>query len=538
MTLRLRLVVAIVCLATAGLALFGVVTYSLYSGSEYQSLDRQLRASVPVIAGILQPVPVGPGGFGGNGGDGGRGTGGTGAGNGGPFGGSQPSGSQPGGHHGPGGGGTQAPPILVPYGALYDSAGKRIATLPLDSESPSSPKLPAGAFTASHVGSPFATGSLSGSTGWLVLIARGSSGDFVVVATPTTNVVSSLHDLVLIETSAALGLLVLLSLGAGIVLRRGLRPLEEMATTAKAISAGDLSQRVPSSKDQSEVGQLGSALNAMLEDIQSAFAARDATEEKLRQFLADASHELRTPLTSIQGYAELARLGRGEPDADTGPEGVIDAATALERIEGQAARMRLLVEELLLLARLDRTREAERSPVDLTVLAADACSEAVAVDPGRPVSFEGPEPVLVLGDASHLRQAISNLLTNAIRHTKAGTPIEVSSHRDDGRAVVSVRDHGAGLDPAALDHVFDRFWRADSSRATEGVGLGLSIVQAVAKEHGGEALAGNSEGGGAIFTLVLPAQAVAPAGGSTQSGAAAGSPAAAGERSAGVPSTF
>jgi two-component system OmpR family sensor kinase len=326
-----------------------------------------------------------------------------------------------------------------------------------------------------------------------------------------------------------------------------------MATTARLISGGDLTHRVKETRDQSEVGQLGSAFNTMLEDIGAAFAERDATEERLRQFLADASHELRTPLTSIQGFAELARLGQPEqadatsaasqaapsaigsaspPTGSTSngaqPVGV-NPETALERIEEQAGRMRLLVEDLLLLARLDETREAERKPVDLTVLAADACTDAVSVAPERAVTFAGPEPVLVLGDASHLRQAISNLVSNAIRHTVAGTPIEVSSLRRDGRAVVSVRDHGAGLDEDALEHVFDRFWRADKSRSSAGLGLGLSIVEAIASEHGGRATASNADGGGAVFSIELPSADA------SDSGVGHSSASEPGEMSAGVP---
>jgi two-component system OmpR family sensor kinase len=159
----------------------------------------------------------------------------------------------------------------------------------------------------------------------------------------------------------------------------------------------------------------------------------------------------------------------------------------------------------LLLARLDERRPIERKPVDLTVLAADACSEAVAVAPERKITFSGPEPALVLGDESHLRQAVSNLLSNAVHHTEAGSAIEVSVAVTDGQAVVVVRDHGPGLDDEALGHVFDRFWRADRSRSTEGSGLGLSIVQAIAAEHDGRAEAANAEDGGARFALRLPA---------------------------------
>jgi two-component system OmpR family sensor kinase len=321
-------------------------------------------------------------------------------------------------------------------------------------------------------------------------------GDAIVVAVPMDELTASLNRLVLIESAAAVALLAALAVGAWLILRRGLRPLEHMATSARSITAGDLSQRVAPADGHSEVGQLGLALNTMLGELEDAFAERDATEHRLRQFLADASHELRTPLTSIQGFAELFRVG-GEKDH-------VDLAIIMRRIEEESARMKVLVEDLLLLARLDETRPVERAPVDLAVLAADACSDAVAADPGRPVTLDATGPVIVFGDEDHLRQAIANMVSNALTHTVAGTPIEVSAARTNGHAIVVVRDHGAGLDNAALHHVFDRFWRADRARVGSGSGLGLSIVAAIAQEHGGDISVANAEGGGARFELTLP----------------------------------
>jgi two-component system OmpR family sensor kinase len=291
-------------------------------------------------------------------------------------------------------------------------------------------------------------------------------------------------------------LLAILSAGGWLILRRGLRPLERMAGTAAAITSGDLSQRVEPSGGPSEVGRLGLAVNTMLGEIEEAFAEREATEQRLRQFLADASHELRTPLTSIQGFAELFRVG---PEREH-----VDVPTILRRIEEESARMKVLVEDLLLLARLDETRPVEHAPVDLAVLAADACSDAVALAPDRRVTLEAPEPVVVPGDAGHLRQAIGNLVTNAVRHTPAGTPIDVGAHIEGGTAIVRVRDHGPGLDADALQHVFDRFWQADRARVGTAFGLGLSIVASIAAEHGGTAAALNAEGGGAEFTIRIP----------------------------------
>jgi two-component system OmpR family sensor kinase len=326
----------------------------------------------------------------------------------------------------------------------------------------------------------------------------------VIVAVPLNEVRAALRRLVIIEVAGGLLLMAALCTGAWYVLRRGLRPLEEMASTAGDIAAGDISKRVEPTGGPSEVGQLGLALNTMLDEIEDAFAERDATERRLRQFLADASHELRTPLTSIQGFAELYRIGDDQ----------VDLPTVLRRIEAESARMKVLVEDLLILARLDETRSVELAAVDLAVLAADACTDAAAGAPSRRITLDAPAPVVVAGDEGLLRQAISNLVTNAVRHTADGTPIEVSVRLVDGKAVVSVRDHGRGLSPEALEHAFDRFWRADPARSGGGTGLGLSIVAGVAAEHGGAAEAENAAGGGALFTLTIPVGQAPTRGGS------------------------
>jgi two-component system OmpR family sensor kinase len=322
-----------------------------------------------------------------------------------------------------------------------------------------------------------------------------------VVATSTGGVLGSLHRLLLIEALGGALLLVALFGGAWLVLRWEVHPLERMARSARSITAGDLSQRV-SVAGPPEVGQLGLALNTMLGDIEVAFRDREATERRLRQFLADASHELRTPLTSIQGFAELFRVG--------GEAARVDLPTILRRIEQESVRMSLLVEDLLLLARLDEARPIERGPVDLVVIAADACSDLSALAADRQVALDAPEPVVVAGDEHHLRQAVTNLTMNAVRHTPPGTAIEVSARRIGGAAVVSVRDHGPGLTDDALAHVFDRFWQADHARVGTSAGLGLAIVAGIAAEHGGRAQVANASGGGAVFTIKLPLQRPAP----------------------------
>ena len=231
------------------------------------------------------------------------------------------------------------------------------------------------------------------------------------------------------------------------------------------------------------MGQLGLALNTMLDDIEAAFPEREATEQRLRQFLADASHELRTPLTSIQGFAELFRLGADAPS--------VDLPVILRRIEQESERMKVLVEDLLLLARLDQTRPLERAPVDLAVLAADACSDAVALDRrGRPITLGAPDPVVVEGDGDHLRQAIGNLVTNAVRHTPAGTPIEVRRGSRTGGSRDGARPR-PGTRRRALDHVFDRFWQADRA-ASAPARAGLAIVAAIADRARGHGAAHNA----------------------------------------------
>ncbi len=456
MTLRSRLTLALVLLTTVGLALFGVVTYRLYARSQYDRLDDQLLAAVRPVTGMLH----------------------------------ERRGDDD--YRPPGGGpGPHAPAALPPYAELRSPQGSVTPFGDVDSDV--IPELPADLDSRVE---PFTVGSTTGSTRWRVLVTHETNGDDIVVATPTTEVERSLHRLVLIEAAASVVLLAALAAGAWLILRRSLSPLERMATTARSISAGDLSERVDETDTRTEVGELGSAFNAMLDDLERAFAERDATEQRLRQFLADASHELRTPLTSIQGFAELFRLGAGTE---------VDLPVILRRIEQESGRMRVLVEDLLLLARLDQTRPVELEPVDLAVLTADACTDAVALGGrDRPVTLASPDPVVVTGDPMLLRQAIGNLVANAVEHTPPGTALDVGVTCENGDGVVVVRDHGDGLSPAALEHVFDRFWREDGARSGTGTGLGLAIVAAVAEEHGGTVTATNAEDGGAVFTLRLP----------------------------------
>jgi two-component system OmpR family sensor kinase len=319
----------------------------------------------------------------------------------------------------------------------------------------------------------------------------------VLAATPLADVDATLRRLLLIMllvTAGVLGTLAVLGLW---VVRLGLRPLDAIGSTAAAIADGDLSQRVDRAEPHTEVGRLGLALNAMLGQIESAFQAKDASERKLRRFVADASHELRTPLAAVRAYAELFTRG-----ADRRPD---DLARSMEGITRESERMSLLVNDLLLLARLDEGRPLDQQPVQLEQVVREAVETARTVDPGRPIELE-LEHAAVVGDHDRLRQIVDNLLANARVHTPPGTRVSVRLMRDNGTALIEVEDSGPGMRAAEADRVFERFYRSDGSRSREtgGVGLGLSIVAAVARAHGGSVGASSEPGAGAAFRITLP----------------------------------
>ena len=319
----------------------------------------------------------------------------------------------------------------------------------------------------------------------------------LVVSTSLADVDSTLHRLLLIElivTALVIGGIA--GLGLWLV-RLGLKPLDAIGDTAAAIAAGDLSRRVERAEDRTEVGRLGLSLNAMLAQIESAFRAREASERRLRRFVADASHELRTPLAAVRAYAELFDRGAADrPD---------DLERSMKGIGRESERMSLLVDDLLLLARLDDGRPLERDRVQLDEVVGEAVETAHAVDPGRPIELR-IDPAVVIGDRDRLRQIVDNLLSNVRAHTPPGTPVSVSVRGGNGTAEIAVRDSGPGLDEEHLAHVFERFYRADSSRAraSGGVGLGLSIVAAVSEAHGGHVSARSRPGEGATFEIALP----------------------------------
>ncbi len=345
---------------------------------------------------------------------------------------------------------------------------------------------------------------------WRVLVEPLPSGEFLVIAASLAEVdaeVERLAYLNLLIGTAVLGLAAMIAVA---VVWLSLRPLGEIERTAAAIAAGDLSRRVPDRDPRTEVGRLARVLNMTFNQIETAFRARvrseaaaRRSEERMRRFVADAGHELRSPLTSIRGFAELHRHG-----AISDPE---ETAAVMRRIEDEASRMGLLVEDLLLLARLDQHRPIAWEPVDLLELAVDAVTAARAVDPGRPIELvvgagTAGGPPVVMGDQARLRQVLDNLVRNALIHTPPGTRVEVRVRAEAPNAILEIADEGPGLDEDQAERVFERFYRADPGRSRRhgSSGLGLAIVAALATAHGGRAGVVTAPGAGATFWVRLP----------------------------------
>ena len=329
-------------------------------------------------------------------------------------------------------------------------------------------------------------------------------GTFVVFAIPLTETQSTLSDLLLRELLISLAVVLATALVAFAIIRVSLRPLQRMGNVAADIAAGDLTRRVEPATPRTEIGRLGLALNGMLSQIEAAFAERSASNDRLRRVIADASHELRTPLTSIRGYAEMLRRG-----AEESPK---DSETARRRIEEESIRMTGLVDDLLVLARLDQGRPMDKVEVDLRAIATDAVADARVVAPQRQINLSANGAVIVTGDDTRLRQVLGNLVRNALVHTPQLTPIEVAVATDESVGRVSVADHGPGLAADDVDKIFEPFYRADPSRSRDrgGAGLGLSIVSAVVTAHGGQVKVRQTEGGGATFEVELPLAAASP----------------------------
>src|SRR3954469_11730416 len=449
MSLRARLLLVTVGLVTLGLLIADGVTYRALSSSLLERVDEQLAQVGAVAVQSLDaqfPMPDGPG-------------------------------PAPG--YGPPAGSYAA--LLDPTGNVvhehsFDYQGDQEETAPV----PVLPKDLPGSTSGGVGTTTFSTGATDGDTRFRVeAVGPRAGAGTLVIAVPLTEMRETLGRLLTIEALVTIGVALAAGALALWLVRIGLRPLETMGTTAGAIAAGDLSRRVEPADGATEIGRLGTSLNAMLAQIEAAFDERRASEERLRRFVGDASHELRTPITSIRGYAELFRRG-----ADTRPD---DLARSMSRIEAEAERMGVLVDDLLLLARLDQGRPLEREPVDLTTVVSDAVDAARVIEPDRVLDADLGSSVSVAGDAGRLRQVVDNLLENARVHTPAGTPTHVTLRAEDAGVVLRVADEGPGMDAEIATKAFERFTRGDPARAraTGGAGLGLAIVAAIVEAHGG-----------------------------------------------------
>jgi two-component system OmpR family sensor kinase len=446
MSLRARLTLVTVGLVAAGLLIADVATYRALATSLLRRVDEQLVQAQPFAVeairrgGTGQPMPPDVGG--------------------GQF-------------------GDLGPPAGT-YVALFDASGNQVFADTLNCREPCTAPVPSIPNDLEATGvTTFTTEATEGSTRFRAQNIPLQGGARIVIAIPLTEAATTLRRLVAIEIVVSIGVLGLAAALALWFVRAGLRPLEDMGATAGAIAGGDLSRRVEPADDRTEVGRLGASLNAMLAQIEKAFDERRASEDRLRRFVGDASHELRTPITSIRGYAELFRRG-----ADRRPE---DLATSMARIEAEAERMGVLVDDLLLLARLDQGRPLAHDQVDLVRVARDAVDAARAIDPARAIDLDMPAEAMLSGDAGRLRQVVDNLLENARVHTPPGTRTTLRVRPNEGDVTIVVADDGPGMDPEVAGRAFERFYRGDPARAraTGGAGLGLSIVTAIVEAHGG-----------------------------------------------------
>ena len=347
--------------------------------------------------------------------------------------------------------------------------------------------------------------SVDGTLSYRVRFERAPNGFIHVMAAPLDEVAEEIRQLI---QSFAIASAIALVTAIGVcwfLIRHELRPVDRMVDTAAAIAAGDLSRRIPNPDPATELGRLGSALNTMLIQIERADTARDASEQRLRRFVADAAHELRTPLTSLRGYAELFRQGALPDDAAV--------SNAMRRIESEGARMARLVDELLLLARLDQSQGVERAPVDLVPLVRDATEDFRVVDPDRPLTATFADSAVILGDALRLRQVIDNLLANVRTHTPANAAVRVEVTTTPASASIVVADTGPGITAEDRERLFERFWRADPARTRSrgGSGLGLAIVASLVEAQGETIDVQSEPGAGATFTVTFPS-APAPTG--------------------------
>jgi two-component system, OmpR family, sensor kinase len=471
MSLRARLLVVLAVLLGAGLLVADVATYTSLRSQLFKRVDASLESNAEIVAQALPRGPGGPGqldpdrlaglldrlaGFG-----------------------------------------------VLPPGTYVEirRGGTRLVhgSITRRGESAPTPRLPQG-FAPGPDGSGRATvGALKGGGRFrLLAYATPFPNTTLIIGTPLHETDTTLNQLRRIELLVTAGVIVAGLLLALWLIAASLRPLRRIEETAAAIGAGDLTRRVEPGGGTTEIGRLGGALNAMLGQIEDAFAERSASEARLRRFISDASHELRTPIAAVSAYAELFDRGaRDRPD---------DLERSMTGIQRETRRMGLLVGDLLLLARLDQGRTLESAPVDLTALAGEAVDTAHAMEPERPLTLDAPEAVAVTGDGERLRQVVDNLLANVRAHTPADAPASVRVRQAGGCAVLEVSDSGPGLSAEQAAHVFERFYRGDPSRSRDhgGAGLGLAIVAAIVEAHDGTVTAESTPGAGTTFRVTLP----------------------------------
>lgn len=471
LSLRARLLIALAAIALVGLVAADIATYTALRSFLVDRVDQSLAAAhQPLIRSLFGP-PVSRRG--------------------------EPD---------EGGGDSGALAAAAPgaYVELRSSDGLVLVSQSTRGEfTTSRPRLPARVSGLDNGGDSNATyftvdSSGGGSSDFRVRAERLGDGSVLMVALPLDDVSSTLHRLLATEIVVT-GLVLLGAVGLGLwLVRVGLRPLRSIENTAANIAGGELSLRVPDVDERTEVGRLGIAFNTMLERIQDAFSKQQASEERLRRFVADASHELRTPVSAVGAYAELFERG-----AQQRPN---DLARVLRGVRVETGRMQALIEDLLLLTRLDEGRPLERQPVELVGLAGEAVEAAQAISGDRPLSIEADQPVEVTGDRMRLREVLDNLLANVRTHTPPGTHATVRVLARGSEAVLEIADDGPGLDAEDAARVFERFYRADPSRARErgGTGLGLAVVAALVEAHGGRVELDTTPGEGATFRVILP----------------------------------
>ncbi|GAB0105115.1 HAMP domain-containing sensor histidine kinase [Nocardia sp. JMUB6875] len=479
-TLRTRLLVTVLAIAVVGLTAFGVLSTAMLGRSELARIDAQLNGSAADVSQANHPPPP-----------------------------PKPS--------------NEVSGVPSTFQILFfDSAGKQVGRIGVGNTTLRLPAMDT-LSVAARGSRIFEVGEVGSDSRWRVRTtvqpanAAQPQGGTAAIVMPLDGYYATARELRTIELIAGAGLLLVLAAVATWLVRLGLRPLSRIEHTAEAIAAGDLDRRVPDADPHTEVGRLGTAFNVMLERLSTTMRQLGESEARMRLFVADASHELRTPLTSIRGYAELYRMGGG---TDPG-----QVAAMMRRIEDEAVRMGVLVDDLLLLARLDEQRPLDLAEVDLATVADEVVLDARVRQPERVVRLSLPdEPARVVGDEHRLRQVLTNLVGNALMHTPADTEIEVriapgtvppdseavaaagvELRTGDPAVIVEVRDDGPGIPPEKAQHVFDRFYRVDESRSRAGgSGLGLAIVAAVLTAHGARIQLLTAPGSDTVFRIVFP----------------------------------